>query len=43
MGELARTESITLANRAHALQQEQMTRQIPKFSILATMKFVAAA
>jgi hypothetical protein len=43
MGELARTENITLSDRAHALQQEQMTCQIPKFSILATTEFMAAA
>jgi hypothetical protein len=39
----ALTESITLADRAHALQQERKMRQIPKLSILATTEFVAAA
>ena len=43
MRKLALTESITLADRAQALHQEWMTRQIPKFSILATTEFVVAA
>ena len=38
----ALTKSITLADRAQAIRQEQMTPQIPKFSILATTEFVAA-
>ena len=41
MRKLAILESITLADRAHALQQERMTRQIPTLSILATTEFVA--
>jgi hypothetical protein len=43
MRKLACVERITLADRAHALQQERMRREIPKLSILATTKFLAAA
>ena len=43
MRKLALTESVTLADRAHARQQERMTRHIPKFSILTTTEFVAVA
>jgi hypothetical protein len=41
MRRLALLESITLADQA--LRQERTTRQIPKFSILVTTEFVAAA
>lgn len=43
MRKLACTERITLADHAHALQQERMTREIRKLSILATTDFLAAA
>jgi len=43
MRKLACTERITLADRAYALQQKRMTREIPKLSILATTEFLAAA
>ena len=39
----ALTKSITLADRAQAIQQARMTPQIPKFSILATTESVVAA
>jgi hypothetical protein len=43
MRKLACAERITLADRAHAVQQERMTHEIPKLSILATTEFLAAA
>jgi hypothetical protein len=43
MREVACAERSTLADRAHALQQERMTRQIPKLSILVTTELLAAA
>ena len=43
MRKLACMERMALADRAHALQREWMTREIPKLSILATTEFLAAA
>jgi hypothetical protein len=43
MRKLAGSERITLADHAHALQQERMTREVSKFSILATTEFVTVA
>ena len=43
MRKFACAERITLADRAHALQREWMTREIPKLWILATTEFLAAA
>ena len=42
MRKLARTESITLTNRADALHQERMMHQIAESCILAITGFVAA-
>jgi hypothetical protein len=42
MRKVAGTEGITLADRARPLQQEQMTRQLPKLSILVTTELLAA-
>jgi hypothetical protein len=43
MRKVACTERITPADRAHALQQERIMRQIRKLSILATTELLAAA
>jgi hypothetical protein len=43
MRKLACAERITLADRAHAVQQERMTHEIPKLSILTTTEFLVAA
>lgn len=42
MRKVACTDRITLADRAHSLRQERMTRELPKLSILATTEFLAA-